>query len=133
MTHHSETFHQGGNAFETHTDGKIICFDDSEDNKVASPKRALLGALAACSGIDVVSILEKMRVSFSNFSIKVDGDLTEDYPKYYDHIRMVFKIRVAEHDREKMEKAVNLSIEKYCGVYAMLSKAAIVESSIEWL
>lgn len=93
----------------------------------------MLASLAGCTGIDVVSILNKMKVTFSDFSIDVSAGLTEEHPKIYRDVHITYKIKVNEADRPKMEKAVNLSKERYCGVSAMFSSFTKVESAIIYL
>jgi putative redox protein len=87
-----------------------------------SPKALLLTGLAACSGIDVVDILEKMRVPFSNLVIDAETEQTEDYPKVFKDIHLVYQVTADETNRDKIIKAIDLSMEKYCGVAAMLKK-----------
>lgn len=96
-------------------------------------KRLMLSSLAGCTGIDVVSILNKMRVSFNQFSIEVEAQLTEEDPKIYDKVTVTYRIKLAADDQIKMEKAVNLSAEKNCGVMAMFKKFADVQTKIEYL
>ncbi len=103
------------------------------DDLGPSPKRLMLGTLAGCTGMDVVSLLRKMRVPFSDFEILTEADLTEEHPKVFKHVRIVYRIRMEEQYRDKMEKAVNLSVEKYCGITAMLRKNSPVEHRIEYL
>lgn len=98
-----------------------------------SPKKVLLSTLAGCTGIDVVSLLHKMRVQFSDFEIITDADLTTEHPKVFTHINLTYRIRVAPEDREKVEKAVHLSEEKYCGISAMLKKNSPINVSIDFL
>lgn len=97
------------------------------------PKKLMLSSLAGCTGIDVVSILNKMRVSFNQFSIEVEAQLTEEDPKIYDKVTVIYRIKLAADDQIKMEKAVNLSAEKNCGVMAMFKKFADVQTKIEYL
>jgi putative redox protein len=87
-----------------------------------SPKALLLTGLAACSGIDVVDILEKMRVPFSNLVIDAETEQTEDYPKVFKDIHLVYQVTADETNRDKIIKAIDLSMEKYCGAAAMLKK-----------
>ncbi len=98
-----------------------------------SPKPFLLTSLAGCTGMDVVSFLKKMRVNFSDFSIDVDANLRDEHPRIYTEINVIYKIKLAETDQPKMEKAVTLSMEQYCGVSAMLSKICPIHSKIEYL
>jgi len=90
----------------------------------ASPKGLLLSGLGGCSGIDVVAILEKMRVHLDGFQVQASAELTDEHPKVFKsiHLRYVFKGKDLPMD--KLEKAVILSMDRYCGVSAMLAKAA---------
>ena len=75
-----------------------------------------------------------MRVEFSDFSIKVSGELTEEHPKTYHTVKLTYLVKLQNAgDKEKVEKAVNLSQEKYCGVTAMVKKFADLQVSIEYL
>ena len=136
--HNIETKHTEGMSFSTDMHGHEVIIDATEEhggsNKGPRPKHLLLKSLAGCTGMDVVSLLRKMRVEFSDFSINVSGELTEEHPKYYHTITLEYKVKLAnESDKAKFEKAVNLSQERYCGVSAMLSKAAAIKSSIKYL
>ncbi len=124
----------GDMAFEAEVNDFKIPLDAHEavggKNTGPRPKPLTLVSLGGCTGMDVVSILAKMRVKPDYFNIEVDGKLTEEHPKYYDkiHIRYIFK---GENlPMEKLEKAVNLSQERYCGVSAMLGKAAKITHEI---
>lgn len=88
------------------------------------PKPLLLVALSGCSGMDVVSLMEKMRVGEYKFRVDVEADSTSDHPITYHTIRVGFRFWGENLPPEKALKAVNLSVERYCGVHAMLSKAA---------
>ena len=83
--------------------------------------------------MDVVSLLQKMRVNFSDFEMKVKAELGEEHPKQYQSIELEYLVKVSIEDRPKFEKAVNLSQEKYCGVSAMLAKVAPIKFVITWL
>ena len=104
--------------------------DDGGDDSGPSPKRLMLASLTGCTGMDIVSILNKMKVSFSNFSISVDAIVADDYPKIYTHIKLTYKIKMTPADKTKMEKAVSLSQEKYCSVSAMFRAFAVIENEI---
>jgi putative redox protein len=86
------------------------------------PKHCLLSGLAGCSGIDIVDILQKMRVEFSDFKIEVEAQQTEDHPKVFSEINITYRMRTKKENEEKVRKAIDLSLEKYCGVSAMLRK-----------
>jgi len=84
----------------------------------------LLAALSGCSGMDVVSILEKMNVPEYKFDVDMEADSTTEHPITYHTIRMNFLFEGVDLPKDKFVKAVKLSTEKYCGVMAMLKKAA---------
>ena len=117
----------GKMSFESKVGDHIIKIDAAPEvggeNTGPRPKPLLLVALAGCTGMDVVSILNKMRVNFSGFEISVEGDMAEDHPKYYQNMKVIYKIKGKNVPREKVEQAVNLSKEKYCGVSALFAKA----------
>jgi len=94
------------------------------------PKSLLLVALGGCTGMDVVSLLHKMRMPFDTLRIEVEGTLIDEHPKVYSQIELTYRIHSAEPDVEKIQKAVSLSLERYCGVYAMLSQVARIEHQI---
>jgi len=129
--------HTGNMSFSTQLDGHEIIMDSDVDfggkDLGPRPKPLLLIALAGCTGMDVVSLLNKMRVEFSDFEIKVSGDLTDEHPKYYRKIHVTYYICTEEKYYSKVEKAVALSQERYCGVSYMLSKAADLSHEIIYL
>lgn len=100
---------------------------DILSEKGFSPKKLLLVGLAGCTGIDIVSLLEKMRVSFSEFNISVEANLTEEHPKVYKEIIIHYSIKSENTNKDKIQKAIDLSMEKYCGVSAMLAKTAEIK------
>jgi putative redox protein len=90
----------------------------------------MLSSLAVCSGIDVVSILEKMKVELKDFKINTVGSLTQEHPKYYNKVSMEYHFYGDQLDKEKINKAVNLSITKYCGVMEMFRSFAEITTEI---
>ena len=104
--------------------------DEGGDDSAPSPKRLMLAALAGCTGMDIVPMLNKMKVSFSNFSIDIDADVREEYPKIYNRVKITYKIKMATTDKPKLEKAIALSQEKYCSVSAMFKSFAKLETEI---
>ncbi len=134
-THNITAIFNKGMSFTSHIDGhKVVTDSNSEGiSDGPSPKRLMLASLAGCTGIDVVSILDKMKVTFNNLSIEVSAELTEDHPRIYKNVQVIYKIKIDKADQEKMEKAVKLSEDKYCGVNAMFRSFAKVESTIVYL
>lgn len=84
-----------------------------------SPTEALLSALGACMGIDVVIILEKMRAGFEGLSLTVEGERVAAPPRHFNRIRLSFRVR-GDVSPDKAERAVRLSLEKYCSVFHTL-------------
>ncbi|HMK27526.1 MAG TPA: OsmC family protein [Chitinophagaceae bacterium] len=115
--------------FEAEHEGNKIQMDGSTENG-HGPKALLLSALAGCSGIDVVDILTKMRMEFSDLTIEVEADQTEEHPKVFKDIHIVYKMKTAPENEDKIRKAIDLSLDKYCGVSAMLRKNSRIDYSI---
>lgn len=95
-----------------------------------SPKALLLTGLGGCTGIDVVEVLEKMRVPFANLQIEVETDQTTEHPRVFKDIHINYIITTAEENRDKVKKAIDLSLDKYCGVAAMLKKNSKIDYTI---
>lgn len=109
-------------AFETEVNGHKIYLDAGENaggkNLGPRPKAFMMVALAGCTGMDVVSILKKMRVTYEALSVKIEGDLTEEHPKKYSEMKVIYNFKGKDLPLEKIQKAVDLSRERYCGVSA---------------
>lgn len=103
-------------SFETQIDDHKLILDahpeHGGENLGPSPKKLILSSLAGCTGMDVVALLNKMRVVFSDLSIATNATLSKEHPKVFTEINVIFSIKVAETDREKVEKAVTLSKER---------------------
>jgi putative redox protein len=119
---------KSGQAFYSQMNGSEIVIDGE---KGFSPKALLLSGLAACAGIDVVEILEKMRVPFANLVIETSAEQTDEHPRVFKDISIKFIITTEEENRPKLIKAIDLSLEKYCGVAAMLRKNSGIQYEIE--
>ena len=110
----------------------IIDADDAVGGKDSGPrpKALTLVSLGGCTGMDVISILKKMRVTPDYFNVEVEGELTEEHPKYYHTITITYTFKGKDLPMEKLEKAINLSQDRYCGVTTMLNKAAEIKHKI---
>lgn len=122
----------GDMAFEADVSGHKIRMDADEEvggkDSGPRPKPLLLVSLAGCSGMDVISILKKMREPVTWFDVKVSGELTEEHPKYYSSVKLTYEFKASDGLKdENVRKAVILSQDKYCGVSALLKKAIPVE------
>ena len=124
-----------GMAFEADVNGHKLLVDAIETNGGANlgprPKPLMMLSLAGCTGMDVISILKKMRVEVSDFSVKVEGDLTEDHPKHFTGMHIIYEFRGNNLDMDKLKKAVELSQDRYCGVSASYRKAMDITYEIK--
>lgn len=131
------THWKGNSQFESdNPSGKTLFMDTSEENgghnSGLRPKAMMLSSLAGCSGLDVVSILDKMKVQISDFRIDTYGELTDEHPKTYHTVSVEYHFYGDNLDEGKIKKAVDLSIEKYCGVMEMFRQFAKVNTSIHY-
>lgn len=129
------THWKGGLTFESdNPSGKTVLMDTSIDGTETrfglSPKAMMLSSLAGCSALDVISILDKMKVKLDNFKIEVSGELTDEHPKYYHEVKVDYHFYGTHLNIEKCERAVNLSVEKYCGVMEMFRRFSKVETEL---
>lgn len=113
-----------GMAFEAEVNDFKITLDATPavggQNKGPRPKPLTLVSLGGCTGMDVISILNKMRVKPDYFNVEVSGEMTEEHPKYYHKIHIKYIFRGKDLPMAKLEKAVTLSQDRYCGVSEML-------------
>ncbi len=125
---------KGGLEFQADVDGhKVITDAPVESNGLdhgPSPKKLQLVALAGCTGMDVVTILQKMRVNVASCNITVEGEMREEHPKYYENMHVIYEFTGQDLPMEKLEKAVKMSEETYCGVEALYKRAIEVTSEI---
>ena len=96
-----------------------------------SPMELLLVGLAGCTGMDVISILRKKRQEVTHFEVVVNGARAADYPKVYTDIEIVYKVAGRHIDQASLERAIQLSEERYCPAMAMLRKAANITNRYE--
>ncbi|RYZ23209.1 MAG: OsmC family peroxiredoxin [Chitinophagaceae bacterium] len=123
------TVWKGGSAYESkQPNGAQIAINATAG---FSPKALLLSGLAGCSGIDVVDILEKMRVPFASLEIEAEAEQTDTHPRVFTGIHVTYKVGTEPENREKVIKAIELSLEKYCGVAAMLRKNSDIRYTLQ--
>ncbi|GAB4302053.1 MAG: OsmC family protein [Marinilabiliales bacterium] len=122
-------------AFESEINGHKIVIDAEPhvggEDKGPRPKPFMLAALAGCTGMDVISILKKMRVDVEDFDVIVEGELTDEHPKYYKNMHVIYQFKGKDLPMEKLEKAVSLSEERYCGVSALYKQVIPITSEIK--
>lgn len=114
-------------SFEAEVDGHKVYMDTAQEhggkNMGPRPKLLMLVALAGCTGMDVAAILKKMRENVEEFSVEVEGDVTEDHPKRFEGMKVIYRVKGKDINRKNVEKAVDLSSNRYCGVSANYKEA----------
>ena len=117
---------KGNMAFEGVADsGKTILMDSNSaaEHIAPGPMELVAISLAGCTAMDVISILQKKRQDVTRFEVKAHAERSEDYPKVYSRAEIVYEVTGHALNEEDVLRAVELSIQKYCPVHAMLSRA----------
>jgi putative redox protein len=137
MTNKIEVSWKGQMLFESVAPEGNVMIDAAPEvggqGKGLRPKAMMLTALAGCSAMDIASLLKKMRAEVDDFKIEVEANLTEEHPKIYDKVKVTFRFYGKDFKKEKIEKAVNLSEERYCGVMEMFRKFSEVTTEIVYV
>lgn len=123
-----------GSAFVAKADsGHWISIDTSKDDEgsegASSPVEMVLMALGACSAMDVVLMLKKMRANVTAFHVNLEAERAETYPRVFTKVKMEFILEGEGIKAKDLERAIQLSIEKYCTVAGMVGKTAKIETS----
>jgi putative redox protein len=131
-TNHITTKWLGNMAFEsTNPSGLTLKIDagpdDGGEGNGFRPKALMLSAMAGCSGLDVAGLIKKMKLEVENFHIETIAQLTDEHPKYYDKVLVEFHFYGGNLKEDKLQRAVDLSVEKYCGVMEMFRHFAKLE------
>ena len=129
MTNHITTKWLGEMAFESnnpsgHTFKIDAGPDDGGKGEGFRPKVLMLSSLAGCSGLDVASLIKKMKLEVDDFQIETIANLTDEHPKYYDKVVIEYHFHGSNLNEKKLQKAIDLSVEKYCGVMEMFRRFA---------
>ena len=137
MAHKTVTKWKGGMLFESdNPSGNKFFMDTVSENiikqKGLSPKAMMLSSLAGCSGVDIVDILKKMKIKNYDLTITVEGELTDNHPQFYHTVQVDYYFSGENIDSNKCKRAVNLSVEKYCGVMEMFRRFAKVNFNIHF-
>jgi len=103
--------------------------DVGGSNGASKPLELVLMGLGGCTGMDVLSILKKMRVNLERFEMVLDAERAEEHPRVFTGIRVEYRVFGENIDPEHVERAIALSRTKYCAVSAMLSKSVPIEFS----
>ncbi len=128
-TNHITTKWLGNMAFESNNPSghsiKIdIAKEDGGDSSGLRPKALMLSSLAGCSGLDVASLIKKMKLEVDEFHIETIANLTDEHPKSYNKVEIEYHFHGSNLNEKKLQKAVDLSVEKYCGVMEMFRQFA---------
>jgi putative redox protein len=117
--------HGGGMRFVATTGtGRTVVFGDDSDANEYSPVETVLSALAACSAMDVVSILAKKRQVVTSYRIEVEGDQRDEYPQVYTRIDVRHVLEGTVLLEHAVRRAIELSASRYCPVNAMICGGA---------
>lgn len=123
-----------GMMFESDLDGHKLLMDAGSEvggrDRGPTPKPLLMVALAGCTGMDVVSILKKMRQDLESFEVRTRGVLADEHPKKYTSIEVIYDLSGPDLCRDKVVKAVTLSEDRYCGIVATLRPAVEITRRI---
>ncbi len=115
---------KGNMAFEAQIDEYKVMMDASPavggQHMGPTPKPLLMASMGGCTGMDVVSLAKKMRQEVDTLEIILKGTIAEEHPMKYEAIHMIFQFTGKDLDAEKLQKAVDMSQDKYCGVAATL-------------
>lgn len=118
---------RGGLSFETEVDGFKIMLDARSEaggnSRGPRPKPLMMVALAGCTGMDVASLLKKMRIEVESLKVSVEGELTEEHPRHYVSMHILYDFKGKDLPLDKLQRAVELSQDKYCGVSESYRKA----------
>jgi putative redox protein len=134
MKHTVDTAWQGNMKFDAVVSGHHITIDAlpavGGNDEGARPKELMLASLAGCTGMDVISILKKMRIEPTYFNVRVEAEMTEEHPKHYTAMHIIYEFKGKNLEMEKLQKAVDLSQDRYCGVSVVYRKAMEITSEI---
>jgi len=113
--------------------GHMLTMDADDDsgghNKGFRPMELLLVGFGGCSGMDVISILRKKRQNVTGLEMNVKGKKADSYPHVYTDVHIEYVVKGKGVEKEAVERAINLSLEKYCSVGATLAKAGKITHS----
>ena len=103
--------------------------ENGGNNQAPRPTELLLHAVAGCTGIDIVSILEKMRLTLTSFEMDIEGERADDHPRRFTTISIHYRLE-GDLPEDKVRRAIALSKDKYCSVSQSLNAEIEVYYSI---
>ncbi len=128
---HLDVHWQGEHAFLGRApDGRQVLMGSLGEQRGLSPMELLLASVAGCSGVDVVMILRKMRVPFTDLRIAIQGERRDEHPRVYVRVHLTYHVWGPNLDLKSVERAVRLSLEKYCSAAATVAAHAEITYDI---
>ncbi len=127
---------KGENLFESNQGDGSVTIDNPVEGIETSgvrPKALMLSSLAGCGALDIVSLLKKMRAEVDDFKVVVTAELTDEHPKIYKDVVVSYQFFGSDFKKDKIQKAVDLSVERYCGVMEMFRKFTDVTVNVEYI
>lgn len=115
--------------FTVQQDNRKFMLDPAK-NEGLSPKKLVLTAMAGCSGMDTAAILKKMRIEDYTLEIDVEAQSENEHPKIYKNARLIFRFTGNDLPESKVKRAVELSVDKYCPVIAMLKNSVDISAEL---
>jgi len=124
----------GGMQFEGESASGHRLIMDADDasggqNKGFRPMELLLVGFGGCSGMDVISILRKKRQNVTGLETNVKGEQADSFPHIYEKVHIEYVVKGKDIQKEAVERAIELSLDKYCSVGATLGKTAAITHS----
>ena len=137
MTNKIEVSWKGDMLFESVAPEGSVMIDADDavggQGKGLRPKAMMLTAMAGCTAMDVASLLKKMRAEVADFKVDVEANLTDEHPKYYDKVHVTYRFYGSDFKKDKIEKSVNLSVDRYCGVMEMFRQFSELTTEILYI
>lgn len=119
--------------FECNNDGLVTAIDAPADHgggrNGPTPKELILNAMMGCTAMDVVAILKKMRLEIGEFKMSIEAEKTTDHPVHFKTATMIYHLK-GDLPAEKVIKAVDSSLTRYCGVNYMISKTCVISYKV---
>jgi putative redox protein len=101
------------------------------EDTALTPMETVLASLAGCTSFDVVTILKKKRQNILGYSVETEAERTEEPPEVFTKIHIKYIVKGKNISKEAVERAIQLSFDKYCSIGAMLKKTAEITTSYE--
>lgn len=126
-------WHEGMSFIAETGSGHLVAMDGAPEagggNLAPRPMELLLAGAGGCTAFDVIMILRKGRQAIDDCTVEIDAERASEDPKVFTHIKMHFTVKGQNLKPEAVERAINLSAEKYCSASIMLGKTAVISHS----